>query len=84
MVVSPPLSTSPRYFSALRFIIQVFSELCFYQLYEQTKKGEKPDAKLGQSRDYNIDLIPKFIMAAGEQAGSDRFSKKNDPYLSFS
>jgi len=35
------------------------------QLYEQTKKGEKPDAKLGQSRDYNIDLIPKFIMAAG-------------------
>jgi Rab GDP dissociation inhibitor len=34
------------------------------QLYEKFEAGEpKPD--LGSSRDYNIDLIPKFIMANG-------------------
>jgi len=35
------------------------------QLVEKFKPGEKADAKLGASRDYNVDLIPKFIMAAG-------------------
>jgi Rab GDP dissociation inhibitor len=37
------------------------------QLVEKFKPGDKPDAKLGASRDYNVDLIPKFIMAAGMQ-----------------
>jgi Rab GDP dissociation inhibitor len=34
------------------------------QLYEHFKKGT-PLASLGASRDYNVDLIPKFIMATG-------------------
>ncbi|CAG8626809.1 15041_t:CDS:10 [Racocetra fulgida] len=28
--------------------------------------GEKPPSELGRDRDYNIDLIPKFMMANGE------------------
>jgi len=35
------------------------------QMYEKCKGGTKPPESLGASRDYNIDLIPKFIMAAG-------------------
>eukprot|EP00008_Paramoeba_atlantica_P007243 CAMPEP_0201498918 /NCGR_PEP_ID=MMETSP0151_2-20130828/73630_1 /ASSEMBLY_ACC=CAM_ASM_000257 /TAXON_ID=200890 /ORGANISM="Paramoeba atlantica, Strain 621/1 / CCAP 1560/9" /LENGTH=246 /DNA_ID=CAMNT_0047890847 /DNA_START=53 /DNA_END=789 /DNA_ORIENTATION=- len=35
------------------------------QLYEQYGEGKKPDSGLGSSRDWNIDLIPKFIMATG-------------------
>jgi Rab GDP dissociation inhibitor len=35
------------------------------QLYEKFKGTAAPPATLGQSRDYNVDLIPKFIMASG-------------------
>lgn len=35
------------------------------QLYEKFKGNAAPPATLGQSRDYNVDLIPKFIMASG-------------------
>ena len=35
------------------------------QLYEKFKGNAAPPASLGQSRDYNVDLIPKFIMASG-------------------
>jgi Rab GDP dissociation inhibitor len=35
------------------------------QLYEKFKKGEKPKENLGASKDYNVDIIPKFIMASG-------------------
>jgi len=35
------------------------------QLYEKFKGSDAPPASLGQSRDYNVDLIPKFIMASG-------------------
>jgi Rab GDP dissociation inhibitor len=35
------------------------------QLYEKFKKGT-PDASHGASRDYNVDLIPKFIMSVGQ------------------
>lgn len=35
------------------------------QLYERFRPGEEPPASLGSSRDYNVDLIPKFIMANG-------------------
>lgn len=35
-------------------------------LYEKYKPGTKPPSELGSSRDYNIDLIPKFIMACGK------------------
>ena len=32
------------------------------QMFERFKPEEKPPAELGASRDYNIDLVPKFIM----------------------
>jgi len=35
------------------------------QLYAQFKKGEKPKESLGASREYNVDVIPKFIMSSG-------------------
>lgn len=35
------------------------------QLFEQFKPGEKAPESLGRARDYNIDVIPKFIMASG-------------------
>jgi len=35
------------------------------QLFEKFKKGQ-PGAELGASRDYNVDLIPKFIMSTGK------------------
>jgi len=34
------------------------------QVYEKFKKGT-PGASLGASRDYNVDLIPKFLMSCG-------------------
>jgi Rab GDP dissociation inhibitor len=36
------------------------------QLYQKYRPGEKPPANLGASRDYNVDLVPKFIMASGQ------------------
>lgn len=36
------------------------------QLYAKLRgEGQKPSAQLGASRDYNVDLVPKFIMANG-------------------
>jgi len=35
------------------------------QLFEKFRSGNKPGSNLGPSREYNVDLIPKFIMAAG-------------------
>jgi Rab GDP dissociation inhibitor len=35
------------------------------QLYEKFRSGKSPAATLGQSREYNVDLIPKFIMSSG-------------------
>ncbi|GAB4814512.1 hypothetical protein N2152v2_001558 [Parachlorella kessleri] len=35
------------------------------KLYERFRPGQKPPAELGASRDYNVDLVPKFIMANG-------------------
>jgi len=35
------------------------------QLYEKFKPTQKPPAELGASREYNVDLIPKFILASG-------------------
>ena len=41
------------------------ASLNLQQLYAKYRGGETPPASLGSSRDYNVDLIPKFIMAAG-------------------
>jgi Rab GDP dissociation inhibitor len=35
------------------------------QLYEKFKKGTTPPSTMGASRDYNVDLIPKFITSVG-------------------
>ncbi len=35
------------------------------QLYQKSRPGTPPPKELGQNRDYNVDLIPKFIMASG-------------------
>jgi len=35
------------------------------QLFEKFKKGKPNESALGASRDYNVDLIPKFIMSCG-------------------
>ncbi|PRW44504.1 Rab GDP dissociation inhibitor [Chlorella sorokiniana] len=35
------------------------------QLYERFRPGQQPPPALGPSRDYNVDLVPKFIMANG-------------------
>merc|ERR550514_442007 len=34
-------------------------------LWEKFRPGEKPPEELGANRDWNVDLIPKFIMADG-------------------
>lgn len=34
--------------------------------YEHFKKGGKPGEEFGRGRDYNVDLIPKFLMANGQ------------------
>jgi len=36
------------------------------QLYRKFRPDQTPPAELGRDRDYNIDLIPKFIIASGE------------------
>lgn len=36
------------------------------QLYRKFRSGAAPPSELGKDRDYNIDLIPKFMMANGE------------------
>ena len=39
--------------------------LVLMQLWERFRPGQTPPQQLGASRDYNIDLVPKFIMAHG-------------------
>lgn len=36
------------------------------QLFEKFRPGETPPASLGASRDYNVDMTPKFMMANGQ------------------
>lgn len=36
------------------------------QLFEKFDPSKKPPASLGNSRDYNVDLMPKFLMASGK------------------
>lgn len=36
------------------------------QLYRKFRPGQNPPSELGRDRDWNIDLIPKFMMANGE------------------
>ncbi|KAK9469025.1 GDP dissociation inhibitor [Lipomyces arxii] len=42
------------------------ASLSLTQIYEKYRPGETPRATLGRDRDWNVDLIPKFLMANGE------------------
>lgn len=35
-------------------------------LWKQFRDGKTPDKKYGENRDWNVDLIPKFVMAGGD------------------
>lgn len=35
-------------------------------MFERFRGGEAPSPALGSSRDYNVDTVPKFIMANGK------------------
>jgi Rab GDP dissociation inhibitor len=36
------------------------------QLWEKFRKGQSVPKELGPSRDYNVDMVPKFMMANGK------------------
>lgn len=36
------------------------------KLFDRYRQGEKPPESLGAARDYNVDTVPKFIMANGK------------------
>jgi Rab GDP dissociation inhibitor len=36
------------------------------QLFERFRPGQSPPKQLGASRDYNVDMVPKFIMSGGD------------------
>jgi Rab GDP dissociation inhibitor len=36
------------------------------QLFERFRPGQKAPKELGPNRDYNVDLVPKFMMANGK------------------
>lgn len=38
----------------------------FTQLFERFRGGATPPKELGSSRDYNVDMVPKFMMANGK------------------
>ena len=42
------------------------ASLSLINLYEKFRGGEAPASNLGHSRDWNVDLVPKFIMACGK------------------
>ncbi|KAK9474857.1 GDP dissociation inhibitor [Dipodascopsis tothii] len=42
------------------------ASLTLSQIYAKYRPGEQPKASLGRDRDWNVDLIPKFLMANGE------------------
>lgn len=52
------------------------------QLYKKFRPTMKADEKLGRDRDWNVDLIPKFVMAGGELT---KILTQTDvlPYLEF-
>lgn len=45
--------------------MQIIAYVVVVQMYERYRSGEEPPSELGASRDYNIDLVPKFIMVCG-------------------
>ncbi|KNC47897.1 rab GDP dissociation inhibitor [Thecamonas trahens ATCC 50062] len=58
------------------------ASLTLDQLFQRFTDGQKPPESLGSSRDYQIDLIPKFIMANGALVNMLVFTGVNR-YLEF-
>lgn len=42
------------------------ASLSLVQLYERFRPGQQPPKEFGPSRDWNVDLVPKFMMANGK------------------
>eukprot|EP00850_Spirogloea_muscicola_P016592 SM000135S27036 [mRNA] locus=s135:392861:395348:+ [translate_table: standard] len=42
------------------------ASLTLPQLYKKFRGDDKPPASLGPARDYNVDMVPKFMMANGQ------------------
>jgi len=42
------------------------ASLSLKQLWEKFRPGQEPPQSLGPSRDYNVDIVPKFIMGNGK------------------
>ncbi|KAK9447490.1 GDP dissociation inhibitor [Limtongia smithiae] len=42
------------------------ASLSLTQIYSQYRAGEAPKPSFGRDRDWNVDLVPKFLMADGE------------------
>lgn len=50
----------------------VYTRVCILiiaQLYKHFEKGTPPES-MGRGRDWNVDLIPKFLMADGKCVGN--------------
>lgn len=41
------------------------ASLTLQQLFQKFRSGAEPPSSLGESRDWNVDMIPKFIMSGG-------------------
>lgn len=49
-------------------VLDIFFFFLFYfQLYKRFQLLEGPPESMGRGRDWNVDLIPKFLMANGER-----------------
>jgi len=42
------------------------ASLSLEQLWEKFRKGEEAPKELGRSNDYNVDLVPKFMLGDGK------------------
>lgn len=42
------------------------ASLSLTQLFERFRPGQQPPASLGPNREYNVDMVPKFMMANGK------------------
>lgn len=58
----------------MQFII-LFPVLFFSQLYKRFNLPDTPPESMGRGRDWNVDLIPKFLMANGQSHITDFIRK---------
>lgn len=58
------LCSAPR--AAVLFSFFTPRVFCFPQLYKRFNLPDTPPESMGRGRDWNVDLIPKFLMANGQ------------------